>query len=165
MSNVTMYQKAMTQYGLDTEVLPFSAVKKESIVEARQILMEIQECLNEDTELSKEGINADYDALTKVKEKLCELSSRYYELIPLARYKNQIAPPLNSRHLIKEQYDMIDGLTNIEYASKMLLAALLKQNEMNPIDYVYHALNLIIEPLQNESPEYEVIRKYIDNTR
>lgn len=35
---------------------------------------------------------------------------------------------------------------------------------MNPIDYVYNALNLLIEPLDQEGPEYEVIRKYIDNT-
>ena len=88
--------------------------------------MEIQELLNEDQQLSKEGINADYDKLAACKEKVCELSSRYYELIPLAAYKNQIAPPLNYAHLIKNQYDMLESLTNIEYASKMLLAALLR---------------------------------------
>lgn len=74
--------------------------------------------------MSKEGINADYDKLSAVKEKVCELSSRYYELIPLEKYKNQIAPPLNYMHLITGQYEMLDNLTNIEYASKMLLAAL-----------------------------------------
>jgi hypothetical protein len=36
---------------------------------------------------------------------------------------------------------------------------------MNPIDYVYHAMNMIIDPLEVESPEYEVIKTYIDNTR
>jgi hypothetical protein len=36
---------------------------------------------------------------------------------------------------------------------------------MNPIDYVYNAMNLQIESLDTESPEYEVIRTYIDNTR
>jgi hypothetical protein len=36
---------------------------------------------------------------------------------------------------------------------------------MNPIDYVYQALNLMIEPLDEENGEYEVVRKYIDNTR
>lgn len=56
-------------------------------------------------------------------------------------------------------------MTNIEYASKVLLGALLRQKEMNPIDYVYHAMNLMIDPLETESPEYEVIRTYIDNTR
>jgi hypothetical protein len=36
---------------------------------------------------------------------------------------------------------------------------------MNPVDYIYQAMNLMIEPLDSESPEYEVIRTYIDNTR
>lgn len=60
-ANVTMYQKAMNQFGLDTNVLPFSAVKKESIVEARTLLMSISELIKEDQEVSKQGINADYD--------------------------------------------------------------------------------------------------------
>lgn len=60
---------------------------------------------------------------------------------------------------------MLENLNNIEYASKVLLGALLRQKEMNPIDYVYHAMNLLIDPLEIESPEYEVIRTYIDNTR
>jgi hypothetical protein len=44
----------------------------------------------------------------------------------MSSYKNSIAPPLNYVHQIKTQYDMLEGLTNIEYASKMLLAALYK---------------------------------------
>jgi cation transport regulator ChaC len=60
---------------------------------------------------------------------------------------------------------MLEQLTNIEFASKILLGALLRQKEMNPIDYVYNAMNLQIESLDTESPEYEVIRTYIDNTR
>lgn len=71
------------------------------MIEARGVLVEIQECIKEDIEISKEGIKADYDKLQAVKEKISELSSRYYELIPLARYRDQIAPPLNYQHLIK----------------------------------------------------------------
>jgi hypothetical protein len=59
----------------------------------------------------------------------------------------------------------LETLTNIEYASKVLLGALLRQKEMNPVDYIYQAMNLMIDPLDSESPEYEVIRTYIDNTR
>lgn len=160
-----MYQKAFTQYGIDTDVLPFSAVKKQSLIEARNLLQDIQELIKEDIEISKDGIRADFDKLTAVKEKISELSSRYYELIPLSRYKNQIAPPLNNQHSVKTQYDMLDTLTNIEYASKVLLGALLRQKDMNPIDYVYHAMNLMIDPLEKETPEYETIYKYIENTK
>jgi hypothetical protein len=59
----------------------------------------------------------------------------------------------------------LENLTNIEFASKILLGALYRQKEVNPIDYVHNALNLLIDPLDNEGPEFEVIRTYIDNTR
>jgi hypothetical protein len=36
---------------------------------------------------------------------------------------------------------------------------------MNPVDYVHHALNLMIDPLDKTNPEYELIKKYVDNTR
>jgi hypothetical protein len=36
-----MYQKAFAQYGIDTDVLPFSGVKKQSLIEARNILQDI----------------------------------------------------------------------------------------------------------------------------
>lgn len=107
---------------------------------------------------------ADYDKLSAIKEKVSELSSRYYELIPQTRFKNQIAPPLNNQHMIKKEYDTLENLVNIEYASKVLLGALLKEKEMNPIDYVYQALNLLIEPLDKEGGEYEIINTYINNT-
>ena len=125
-SNVTMYQRAFAQFGIDTNVLPFSGVKKQSLVEARNLLLDIQECIKEDIEISKEGIKADFDRLTAVKEKVSELSSRFYELVPLERYKNQIAPPLNNQHLVKQQYELLETLSNIEYASKVLLGALLR---------------------------------------
>lgn len=126
MSNVTMYQRAITQFGIDTDVLPFSGVNKQSLVEARQLLLDIGECIKEDIEISKEGIKADFDKLTAIKEKISELSSRFYELIPLARFKDQVAPPINNQHAIKNQFDLIESLTNIEFASKVLLGALLR---------------------------------------
>ena len=36
---------------------------------------------------------------------------------------------------------------------------------MNPIDYIHQALNIMIEPMDAESPEFEVMKTYIDNTR
>ncbi len=95
--------------------------------------------------------------MTSIKEAISDLTSRYYELIPLANYKNQIAPPLSTHHAIKAQYDNLEGLSNIEYASKILLGALFRQKEQNPADYVYDALNIMIEPMDKEGNEFEVI--------
>jgi hypothetical protein len=47
-------------------------------------LDEIKECINKDKEMSKLGIEADFESLKAVKEKITELSSSYYELVPLS---------------------------------------------------------------------------------
>lgn len=46
--------------------------------------MEISETINEDVEISKKGIHADFEKLQAIKERIAELSSRFYEIIPLA---------------------------------------------------------------------------------
>ena len=67
-----MYQRAINQFGIDTDVLPFSGVNKKSLIEARQLFVEIGECIKEDIKISKERIKADFDKLTAVKEKMNE---------------------------------------------------------------------------------------------
>jgi hypothetical protein len=91
-ANVTMYQKAMSQLGLDRSMLPVSGVSKETITKAKEILAEIGEKVEEDQKLARLGTQADLTALAAVRDKISELSSRYYELVPLERYKDQIAP-------------------------------------------------------------------------
>lgn len=65
---------------------------------------------------------------------------------------------------IKNQFDALHNLTNIEYASKVLLGALQRQLSINPVDYLHSVLNLKLEYLETKSPEYEVIAKYVDQT-
>jgi len=47
-ANITMYQKAMNQLGLDTEMLPISGVRKETILKAKDLLRQIREKVDED---------------------------------------------------------------------------------------------------------------------
>ena len=59
---------------------------------------------------------------------------------------------------------MLQDLNNIEMASKMLLGALQKSNEINPVDYCLKSLNIKIEPLIEHSDEYKLLKHYIYNT-
>lgn len=71
---------------------------------------------------------------------------------------------MTSLHALKQQFDALASLADIELASKLLLGALFRQSEMHPIDYIYHALNLPIQYLDPTTPEFEVIQKYVKNT-
>lgn len=35
---------------------------------------------------------------------------------------------------------------------------------MNPLDYIFNALNVVLEPLDSDGGEYEILIKYILNT-
>lgn len=74
-SNVTMYQRAVRQMGIDENKMPVSALKKEAIMEAKGVLAEISGTIKELDELRKIGIRADYDEVQKVFVRLGKLSS------------------------------------------------------------------------------------------
>jgi len=163
-SNVTTFQRALSNFGIDSKVLPFSALKKEIVDEARQILGQLSEVVEEETKMSCQGLKVDFKKLTEVREQLTELSSRYYELIPQQRYANQIAPPIRNKQMLGQEAEKLANLADIEFASKILLGALQRQYEMNPLDYIYKAINMHFELLDSEDPEHELVMKYIKNT-
>lgn len=50
------------------------------------------------------------------------------------------AQPINSHEDVAEMRTKLDYLTNIEFSSRLLLGALYRQKQVNPVDYVYDAL-------------------------
>jgi len=48
-------------------------------------------------------------------------------------------------------------LTEVEFTSKILLGALQKQKQVNPVDYIYDCLQANLTVLSDKSPEYELI--------
>ena len=86
----------MSSFGVNTEILPVSGITKETIEKAMDILKELTQLIEEDQEICKKGMNADLALLTGVRDKISDFSSRFYELIPLSQYKDQIAPPLHN---------------------------------------------------------------------
>lgn len=74
----------MQSFGIDKETMPISGIKKEQILKAKLLLSEIKDVVEEDAEISKQGIKADFDKLREVREKISELTSQYYELVPLS---------------------------------------------------------------------------------
>ena len=60
---------------------------------------------------------------------------------------------------------MLDQLNELRYTSKILLAAELNNSHMNPVDYVFKALNLKFSSLDKKSHEFEALLNQIDKTR
>ena len=92
------------------------------------------------------------------------LSSRYYELIPKAKFKNSCILPFDRLDDVKNEIQIIDNLTYVEKAVNILLGANNQINSINPLDYIYNSLQTYFELLIKDSPEFMTIEKYINNT-
>ena len=59
---------------------------------------------------------------------------------------------------------MLDSLRSVEIASRILMGALYREKVVNPVDYIYAALQTRIELMQSGDPECELIRKFVAST-
>ena len=58
----------------------------------------------------------------------------------------------------------MDSLVNVEFTSRLLLAALYRQYTMHPIQYIYSSMGVRITPMMEGDPECDMIRAYCLNT-
>jgi hypothetical protein len=96
---------------------------------------------------------------------LYQLSSRYYELIPKLEFKSSPVQPIATQDLLNREITLLENLTYVEKAVKILLGAQYRLKELNPVDYVLQSMNIQIENLNHYSNEFNLLLKYIHNSK
>jgi predicted DNA-binding WGR domain protein len=167
LTNTAIYFKALNESGIDTSEFNFNYLNKNLLVSARSLLGEINvlqtEILTIKNSRNQDGNYPD-DAVEKVlelKSQIYECSSRYYELLPKNSFKNSAVKPLDNEKVLKEEIVLLENLTYVEGAVKILLGAQLRQKEVNPLDYCLNSMNITIENLKHESNEFSLLKSYI----
>jgi len=69
-----------------------------------------------------------------------ELTSKFYQLIPMVDNDYWSVRPIVHLNALASLESNIEILTNIEYASRILLGALYRQTAVNPMDYVLDSI-------------------------
>ena len=69
-------------------------------------------------------MRADYDETMRVMSQLSDLSSKYYQLVPKKVDEDTIVRPIKEMHHLQSEYQILDNLVNVEFTSRLLLAAL-----------------------------------------
>ena len=136
---------------------------KESLEKAYNILSELAELndksliLKEERQKQKinekklEDENSPYNKNIKefkeVSQKILQLSNTYYEIIPFEDKRNYSVTPINNAQLIKQELDRLQSYTYIEDTLKLFLSSLYYNQLLDPIYYIYKALNKTLIPL------------------
>lgn len=126
-SNVTMYQRAISELGINTDLLPVSALTKDTLTGAKNVLAELSDLIKKLDDLKKIGLQADYEEVESVTGEISRVSSKYYELIPFSEGKDTITKPISSMAVLRNHFEKIETLSGVEYSTRILLGALYKQ--------------------------------------
>merc|ERR1712129_315616 len=133
-----MMEAQMREIGYDANKLPLGKIHVKLIKNAYEILKEIENELgqNDDESSSEEeeemNLRRSKRARSRKRAKasnkssykvnryaLTQLSSTYYTLIP-HEFGYRIPPPINSEILLKKEMKLIEALSEIEVASRLL---------------------------------------------
>lgn len=108
--------------------------------------------------------DVEFEAKQRLAETLADLSSKYFELIPMKENQSSVAAPINNINIVKRHADLLGTLINVEFSSRLLLGALYRQYQVNPIEYIYDCMAAKILFMNKNDPETQLIRQYCQNT-
>jgi poly [ADP-ribose] polymerase len=141
-TNTTYMKNTLVQLEIDTKKMPLGKIGQEQIDSAYEILDKINKNL-------------------KYPEKLVDLSSEFYTLIPIACGR-QIPPIINNVKLIGKNVNLLNELTQMVYGTKAVIK--LKKDRGNLMK-LYQDLHTEIIPLDESDKMYQILKEYLMNSR
>ncbi|KAL7555986.1 hypothetical protein ACA910_018384 [Epithemia clementina (nom. ined.)] len=153
--NPDKLMSALSELGLNQTQAPFGQISLDTLDQAEAKLKEIKSKLDEP---EKENLNDLHDHF----ESIAKLTSDFYSLLPI---DDQIVRPFGRNdHMFRDAVELVRVLRDVTVTKQLLLGAMHRREEHNPIDYAYKALQVRMEPLALDSKERECVQRYIDNT-
>lgn len=159
MTDIKMYHLQFTTFAVDINVLNFSNIPTASIDQAEGILKQI----SKNSKRLASGKITDTDEILNLKQEVMNLSSSYYELIPKTGYENTIIPPIQNDYDLKANFELISTLRNVEAASKMLLAAKLRERTVSPLRYIIDCMEVGLDLVDPATSEHQLLARYIEH--
>jgi ankyrin repeat protein/predicted DNA-binding WGR domain protein len=144
------------EFNIDETVLPLQSLTKERLLDAEAVLKSLAKAIEHYDEVRNQ--RNDLNRITQAAEEISKLSSEFYELIPTAGNTQESIPPIMHVHALNEMQKKIQNLIYFEVAIKLLSAASFNINRINPVDYIYRALNTKIVRLAPETDEYKIVK-------
>ncbi|XP_078675989.1 poly [ADP-ribose] polymerase tankyrase-like isoform X2 [Branchiostoma floridae x Branchiostoma belcheri] len=163
LTNLHTFSDSMRVTGVDQSMMPFGRLRKEAMEEGMKLLAEINTVVEKAEEQQKESF-PDVEKYQEDMEKVAELSNKYYQLIPPGNYSHERMGALVDQRAIKKEFEKLSSLMDLEVASKVLVGAHHKREEVNALDYVYRAIGCQIQLVDQESDEAQYILRYIHNS-
>eukprot|EP00584_Thalassiosira_punctigera_P015440 CAMPEP_0172575658 /NCGR_PEP_ID=MMETSP1067-20121228/137322_1 /TAXON_ID=265564 ORGANISM="Thalassiosira punctigera, Strain Tpunct2005C2" /NCGR_SAMPLE_ID=MMETSP1067 /ASSEMBLY_ACC=CAM_ASM_000444 /LENGTH=1047 /DNA_ID=CAMNT_0013368309 /DNA_START=27 /DNA_END=3169 /DNA_ORIENTATION=- len=150
-----MFKSAMTDMKLDPKKLPLGALSQAQIKKGFAVLERLEDAIDGGAD----------------EERLGDITSEFYTLIPHA-FGRRAGPVLDTTDKVREKYEMLNTLTDIEAAQSMQKAERGsdvdgdEETRPNPSDLNYEQLaaNLTLLDAKKDK-DFKLIKTYFDDTK
>ncbi|XP_033625691.1 poly [ADP-ribose] polymerase tankyrase-like [Asterias rubens] len=154
-------KEAMMDTHIDHDVMNFSLLPKDVLLKAQEILKQLEEKIQK-ADKDRHTISAiDYQAAM---EEIYALSNEYFHLIPQENFAHDRMKPLTDIYSLPEHQKNLQKLLELEITNRILLGATNRKEEINPLDYIYHALGCKVKLMDKDDVETQLILQNIHNT-
>eukprot|EP01013_Petalomonas_cantuscygni_P002301 TRINITY_DN12339_c0_g1_i1.p1 TRINITY_DN12339_c0_g1~~TRINITY_DN12339_c0_g1_i1.p1 ORF type:complete len:857 (+),score=205.89 TRINITY_DN12339_c0_g1_i1:71-2572(+) len=143
-SNKKAMMDVVAELGVDTQRLPLGNLSKDQMKKAYGVLKDIE------TLMGAKGTRPQFE----------DLSQRFYTLFPTASGRTR-PPVIDSPVLLKQKITLLETLTDIDVAFKIVGGAAI---DKNPLDAAYEGLNCNMVPMDKSSDMYKTIEAYVRDT-
>ncbi|XP_043914187.1 poly [ADP-ribose] polymerase 2 isoform X2 [Protopterus annectens] len=143
--NIQAMEETVMEMKYDTKKAPLGKLTVEQIKAGYKSLKKIEDCINR-----------------KVTGKaLLEACNEFYTRIP-HDFGLKTPPIIRTREELKEKINLLETLSDIQIAIKMVKSEL--ETAEHPVDRHYNMLHCALTPVEKTSPEFQVIENYLQST-
>lgn len=140
-----MFSTSMAEFNIDVKKCPLGAITKNQVAKGFAVLKEIDAAL--------QANNTD---------QLSTLSSQLYTLIPHSFSRNQRPPVINTQEMLRQKFDLVAMLGDIEIAQDLQKNA---NSMLNAIDEKYEQLHASLTPVTKTNKVFQVISNFMAATQ
>lgn len=144
--DVDSMKKTMKEFNIDMEKMPLGKLSLKQLQAAYLVVTEIYELIQSNASNTR----------------FIDASNRFYTLIPHS-FGVQAPPLINTSEQVESLRQMLDSLSEIEIAYNLIKNENTVDN-INPLDKHYEQLKTSLTPVDKNSEEFELLKKYVQNT-
>ncbi|PYH94648.1 poly polymerase [Aspergillus ellipticus CBS 707.79] len=155
--NQALFMSTMAAMSYDAQKLPLGKLSKRTLLTGFQALKDLSELIaNPNLAASKHNLT--FNAAVE------HFSDRYFTAIPHVFGRNR-PPVLSQESLLKKEIELLETLTDMEVANKIMKAA--KEEEtVHPLDRQFQGLGMQeMTTLDHQSTEFLELQSYLINSR
>ncbi|KAJ7313022.1 hypothetical protein JRQ81_004284 [Phrynocephalus forsythii] len=143
--NIRTMEEMVMEMKYDTRKAPLGKLTAEQIRLGYQSLQKVEACLK----------------WKQMGRPLLEACNEFYTRIP-HDFGLKIPPLINTDQALREKMQLLEALSEIRIGIKAVQSELLDQQ--HPLDWSYHGLGCEIRPLEKDSPEFQLLLRYLSST-